>query len=396
MRPADGSARSSPFASLCRSIWSLRREHVHSAVPSLISDMLQSTLESFQRNVTDQLSDLSGVSDAELLSVAWVRKLLDAFICSQDEFKLILLSNKELIAKQPLDRMVNEYFESCVKALDICNATRDGIEKVRVWLKHLDIVRSAMDSNQRVVGEGHFRRARKALVDLTLEMLEDKDSDSVSTLSHRNRSFGHHSAMKDHHQHHPQRPGHSRSLSWSVPRSWSAVKQLRSITHTLAPPRGSDIIATSGLVVPLFTISFFLAFVLWVLVAAIPCQDRGVNIHLSVPRSFLWAGPVLSLHDRILEESRKRDCRNASGLLKEIHQMEKCAEHLMNLVDSVHLPLMEEQKIEIEHGVEDLGLISEALRNGLEPMELKVREMFHRIMNCRAEGLEVYCRTSSM
>ncbi|XP_031379446.1 uncharacterized protein LOC116194703 [Punica granatum] len=396
MRSTDSSGPSSPFASLGRSVFGFRREQVHSTGSNPDSDLLDSMLESFQKQVTDRFHELSGVSDDELLSFAWVCKLLDAFICCQDEFKLILLSNKELIVKHPTDRMVNEFFEKSVKALDICNATRDGIEKVRLWLKHLDIVMSALASGQRTIGEGQVRRARKALVDLALGMLEEKDNSSVSVLSHRHRSFGRHAASKDHSQHRLQRPGHSRSLSWSVSRSWSAAKQLQSIANNLVPPRASEIIATSGFAIPLFTISFVLAFVLWALVAAIPCQDRGININFSVPRNFPWAGSILSLHERILEESRKRNHKNANGLLKEIYQMEKCTEHLMDLLDFVHFPLTEEQNIEIERQVEELGLVCEALVKGLEPLELQVREMFRRIMNCRTEGLEFLCRAGSM
>ena len=64
-----------------------------------------------------------------------------------------------------------------MKALDICNATRDGIEKIRQWEKQLEIVLSAMDSRQRMMGEGQFRRARKALMDLAIAiMLDEKES----------------------------------------------------------------------------------------------------------------------------------------------------------------------------------------------------------------------------
>ncbi|KAI4331041.1 hypothetical protein MLD38_029270 [Melastoma candidum] len=80
-------------------------------------------------------------------------------------------------------------------------------------------------------------------------------------------------------------------------------------------------------------------FVMWVLVAVIPWQDRGLLVHFSVPRQFTWAGSLLLLHERIVEESRKKDRKNACGLLREIHSMETCNRLMSNLVDSVQFLL---------------------------------------------------------
>ena len=87
-------------------------------------------------------------------------------------------------------------------------------------------------------------------------------------------------------------------------------------------------------------------FVLWALVAAIPCQDRGLQIHCSVPRRSSWSAPFILLQERIMEDSKKWERRNSSGLLKEINQMERCASHMTDLVDSVHFPLTDEHKTE--------------------------------------------------
>ena len=52
----------------------------------------------------------------------------------------------------------------------------------------MEIVHSALDSHQKTVGDGHIRRARKALTDLAIFMLDDRGSGSV--FSHPNRSLG--------------------------------------------------------------------------------------------------------------------------------------------------------------------------------------------------------------
>ncbi|KAG2705214.1 hypothetical protein I3760_05G042400 [Carya illinoinensis] len=243
----DKPGSSSPLASFGRSIWSIRREQVR-----------------------DRFHDLSEVSADELLSIAWIRKLLDVLVCCQEEFRIMLVKNRVWVSKPPLDRLVAEFFERSVKSLEIGNATRNGIENVRLWQKHLEIVVCALESRQRALGEG------------------------------QNRSFGRHNTSKGHHRRHSSSSG-ARSLAWSASHSWSAAKQLQSIANNLIPPRGNEIAATSGLAVPIFTMGYVLMFALWVLAAAIPCQDRGLNIHFSIPRQFSWRTPLHSLHERILE-----------------------------------------------------------------------------------------------
>ncbi|OIW13191.1 hypothetical protein TanjilG_17547 [Lupinus angustifolius] len=381
MPPTDNQSPSSSLSSFGRSFFGVRQEQVHSVEASYEANSCNLELGAFQKQVTDRFNELSGVSDDQLLSIEWMQKLLDAFICCQEEFRVILLNNKEQVSKSPLDRLISEFFERTVKALDICNASRDGVEKIHMCQKHLEIVLCALDSNKRALSEGHFRRARKALVDLTLSMLDEKDSGSV--FSHRNRSFGRHNSSKDHHS-----PGHSRSNSWSVSRSWSASKQLQSIASNLVPPRGTEVAATSGFAVPVYTMNCILLFVLWTLVAAIPCQDRGLNIHFSVPRQFSWGTSVTSLYERIMDESKKRERRNSNGLLKEIYQVEICTRRLTDLVDSVQFPLTDEQKMEVEHDWKELMHVCEAFRGGLDPLERQVREVFRKIMACRTEGLD--------
>ncbi|XP_059653387.1 protein BYPASS1-LIKE-like [Cornus florida] len=388
MPSTDNQSLSLPFASFRRSIFSVRSDQVHSMETNSDSGVPETELESFQKQVSDRFHALSAVSAEEFLSITWIQKLLDAFLSCQEEFRVILCNNKARLSKPPLDRVVSEYFERSIKALDICNATRDGIEKIRLWQKHLEIILCALDSQQRMIGEGQFRRARKALMDLALMMLDEKESGSV--FSHRNRSFGRQNTGKDPHR----KPGHSRSLSWSVSRSWSATKQLQLISNNLFPPRGNEILATNGLAIPVFTMSYVLMFVLWALVAAIPCQDRGLQIHFSIPRQFSWGTPLILLHDRIVEESKKRDRRNSNGLLKEIYQIEKCTRHMTDMVDSAQFPLKEEQKEEVGQGVQELSQVFDVCKKGLDPLERQVREVFQKIMSCRTEGLEFLSRVN--
>ncbi|KAM0034548.1 hypothetical protein Hdeb2414_s0016g00499191 [Helianthus debilis subsp. tardiflorus] len=105
-------------------------------------------LDEFQNQVFSQFNSLSASSADGFLSIDWMCMLLDAFVACLEDYKLVLLNN-ENVSKPPLDRLLMEFYDRNIKALDICNAVRDGIEKVRVWNKHLEIVSGASDSKQR-------------------------------------------------------------------------------------------------------------------------------------------------------------------------------------------------------------------------------------------------------
>ncbi|KAL7086099.1 hypothetical protein ACP275_14G318800 [Erythranthe tilingii] len=380
---------SSSFSGFGFSILSRRLDQVHSMESTHGANTGQEIeLEFFQKQVADRFQELASADSDELLSIPWLRKLLDSFLSCQEEFRVIVLNNKALLSKPPMDRYIADFYERSVKALDVCNAIRDGIEQIRQWQKHLEIVLCALD-NQRSIGEGQFRRAKKALVDLAIGMLDEKDSNTTLG-SNRNRSFGRNNVQKE-----SKSLGHFRSLSWSVSRSWSAARQLQAISSNLVAPRANEIMSTNGLNLAVFTMNYVLLFVMWALVAAIPCQDRGLQTHFYVSKQFLWAGPILSLHERILEESKKRDRRNACGLLKEIHEVEKCARHLNELTDSVQFPMTEDKEREVKQRVQEVGVVYEAIKYGLDPFEREVRDVFHRIVRSRTEGLDSVGRANN-
>lgn len=384
--PATDYQGSSNFG---RSFLNIRSSgQVHSMGSPHEANSQELELQSFQRQVADRFHDLSAVGSDELLSLSWIQKLLDVFLCCQEEFRMLMFNNKQNLNRAPMDRLVSEYFDRSVKALDVCNAIRDGIDQIRLWQKQLEIVLCALDNQKSSLGEGHFRRSKKALVDLAIGMLDEKES-STALAAHRNRSFG---RNKDSNSNIKHSLAQFRSLSWSVSRSWSANKQLQAIGSNLTPPKSGDILATNGLAVSVYTMNSIVLFVMWAIVAAIPCQDRGLQTHFNIPKQFNWAGPILSLHERILEESKKKDRRNACGLMKEIHEIEICARHMNELTDSVSFPLSKDKEEEVKQRVGEIRVVFQGLKEGLDPLEKQMREVFHRIVRSRTEGLDSFAR----
>lgn len=365
-----------PTHSFSRSILSMRRrEQVYSMEGSGHDEV-----ELFQKNVAGRFMELSGKDSDEVLSLSWVRKLLDVFLCCLEEFRMLLCDDTFELNKWPIDRVLGDFYVRVVKALDVCNAIRDGVEKIKEWNKVVEIVLVALDG-EKSLGEGQFRRAKKALIDLDMRMFDGKEFTKPSFAS-KSKSFGGNNVPRLN-----SSEGYSRSLSWSVSRTWSAAKQLQAIGSSLVPPRGDVIAASNGLVVAVYTMSSVLLFVMWTLVAAIPCQDRGLQVQFSIPRHYSWAGPILSLHEVILEESKKRERKNACGLMREIHQIEKCRRQMSELVDSVQFPLTEEKETEVQNKVAEFIQVYEALKADLGPFEYQLREVFHKFVRCRTEGL---------
>ncbi|CAL5185422.1 unnamed protein product [Lathyrus oleraceus] len=368
------------------SILNLRSTQVH----SMENSSLEQELNLFQKHVTDRFNELSSVPNNDLLSLSWVRKLLDIFLCCQEEFRMILHNHRSKVCKPPLDCLVNEFYERSVKALDICNAISDGVETVRQWEKLLEIVVCALDT-KRIISKGKFRRAKKALVDLAIGMVDDsnEDSNNVFSFASRNRSFGRNKVDRDRHDRRDSSAfGQFRLLSSSVSRNWSAIRQLQAIGNNLCFPKNSDLVASNGIALTIYTMNTILLFTMWALVAAIPCQDRGLHHNFSIPRQLSWAAPVTSLHERILEESKKVERRNSCGLLKEIQKIEKCARVMNDLADSLEFPLSEDKEDEVRVKVEDVVNVCEGLKDGLNPLEKQIREVFHRIVCGRMEGLD--------
>ncbi|KAF7150479.1 hypothetical protein RHSIM_Rhsim02G0235200 [Rhododendron simsii] len=160
-------------------------------------------LDLFQKHVADRFSDLlqqppspsspslssPSLSFSPLLSIAWLRNLLDAFLCCEAEFKAVLVMGRDpaQFAKPPLDRLIPDLLDRGVKALDICNAVTHGLDLVRTWQSLAQIAVTAL--NQNPITEGHVRRAKKALTSLLTSMAYD-DKENSSNNSDVSQSGG--------------------------------------------------------------------------------------------------------------------------------------------------------------------------------------------------------------
>ncbi|KAL4383326.1 hypothetical protein GQ457_15G000190 [Hibiscus cannabinus] len=365
---------------------SIRRNQV--VVMDAIHEQELEDIELFQKHVSDRFSELSSPSDDDdpILSISWLCKLLDVFLCCEAEFEAILLMDRDpyQLSKPPFDRLIPELLDRAVKALDICNAVTNGVESVRHCQKLAEIAISALD--QKPIGDGEVKRAKRALSSLMAAInLDDKDGTNAKS-TERSWSFGRRSGNKD------RVAGQFRSLSWQVAKNWSAAKQIQSTIYNLVAPRGAE---ASGLPSPIYTMNVIMIFVMWALVAAIPCQERtGLPTHFPVPKQLNWAHSLIGLQEKMADEWKKKEKKGMAGLLDEMQRMEKSAQSLIDFTDSFQFPGDAEKLQEAAGHVAELTEICRIMEQGLTPLQMHIREVFHRIVRSRTEFLDVLEKAS--
>ncbi|KAH1115497.1 hypothetical protein J1N35_008875 [Gossypium stocksii] len=344
-------------------------------------------LELFSKHVSERFAELLSSPDDvpfdALLSISWLRKLLDFFLCCEAEFKGILMTGNDpsQISKPPLDRLIPEFLDRSVKALDVCNAVTNGLESVRHYQKLAEIIVSALE--QKPIGDGQSRRAKKALTSLMSAMNADDKECSAAKATERSWSFSRRGvSSKD------RVPEHFRSVSNQVAKNWSAAKQIQAMTNNLVQPRGAE---GSGLASPVYTMSVIMVFVTWALVAAIPCQERnGLSaIHFPAPKQLNWAQSIIGLHEKIGEEWKKKEKKGTAGLLDEMQKMEKLGNILMDFTDSFqfHGDITDQKAEEAAAHAAELAETCRRMEEGLLPLQMQIREVFHRIVKTRTELL---------
>lgn len=197
---------------------------------------------------------------------------------------------------------------------------------------------------------------------------------------HRSTKSG--ASLKDH-----TTIGNLRSFSSSFARSWSASKQIQAMSSNLTAPRGGE---PTGLVVPIYLMSSVLVFMMWVMVSAIPCQERtGLGAHLQLSKQFAWAQPMIGLQEKIGEDWKKKEKKGKSGLLDETQRLENLGLSLMEFADGFSFPVEAEKAEEVAAMVAEMAEICERMDAGLGALQMQVRELFNRIVRSRAETLDV-------
>ncbi|CAH2078169.1 unnamed protein product [Thlaspi arvense] len=355
-------------------------------------------LEYFQKHVAESFSELisplppssSSSSDAacsltsdQILSIPWLQNVLHVFMSCETEFKGVLSTIQ--ISKSPsLERVLQEMLDRILKALDICNAVVNGIESVRQSRRLAEIAVTAL--KQRPLCDGSVRRAKRALTSLLVGLNADGKYRSSGSggcsrrTTSRSWSFGQRSSVA---------VGGSGS-SGHVSKNWSATKQIQAMVANMVLPRGAE---ASGPAMPVYILSSAMVLVMWVLVAAVPCQTSSVLVApLSLPKHQSWASAAVNIQERIGEEVKRKEKRCGGGftggLMEEMQRMEGIGLSLMVFTEKFRFPAEEEEE-KVAENVDEMEEICRRMEVGLEDLQRQVREVFHRLVRSRIEIVSV-------
>lgn len=396
LSPSMAMAGESPAASTgFLGLLSFRRYPIASLEPTPQDEL--DALEHFQSQFSSRLiSLLSADESSPFLSLSFLSKLLDSLLATEQEFRallpMLLSRNPSILSKPPSDKLANDLLDRAVKSLDLCNGVSLSLQAMRHSRRQARIAASCLLQSEHL-GEAQMSRARRALKKLLsvggdFHRTGSSGSGSGSGTSGSSNFLSRDASFL-----------HSKSLSFSVSRNWSARQQVQAMSAHLAAPRLAPVTdAASGLAMAVYTMSSLLVFVMWVLVSAIPCHDKvGTNGTTNAttpppplpPKHLQWAAPMVTLQEKITEEWKRKDKKVIGGLLVEMQAVERSARWLMEWVqDGVEEggPLIEEDRAaEVAARAAELEEACNNLEEGLEPFERQVRSVFHRVVSSRAE-----------
>nr|VDD04508.1 unnamed protein product [Brassica rapa] len=324
-------------------------------------------LEYFQNHVSERFSEFISPSPPSdpVLSIPWLRNLLHVFISCETEFKEVLPTTAQISKTPSLEKVLSEMLDRILKSLDICNAVVNGIESVKQSRRLAEIAVTAL--KQRPLCSGSVRRAKRALTSLLVSLnadVKDRNSGGSSRrrTTSRSWSFG-------------QRSSH-------VSKNWSAAKQIQAMVANLVPPRGAE-------AMPVYIMSSVMVLVMWVLVAAVPCQTSSVPVApLQLPKHQSWASNAVNVQERVGEEVKGKEKRGG-GLMEEMQRMESVGLSLMEFTERFRFPGEEEEEEEVEEKVDEMDEICRRMEVGLEDLQRQVRAVFQRLVRIRLEIVSV-------
>ena len=64
----------------------------------------------------------------------------------------------------------------------------------------------------------------------------------------------------------------------------------------------------------------------------------------------------------------------------------------MEVTDAAEFPLADDKDSEVQEATQELVQVCGSLKDGLDPLERQVREMFHRVVRTRTEILDYLSR----
>lgn len=334
--------------------FSLHRSGIGSSSPKR-----HPVLQEFEIKMVEKFDALKEAGEElGFLSIDWLLQALSVVLSTHANVEALIpnltfpLSNRD-------DKWVDEYLDDSAKLLDVCNVLREGISEleqyqmlVQVAIRNLQVKESGKDAN--------YYRARNALQDC-MAAIKKKDTE--------------------------YRQGHAKS------KLESCSSMLRTMGERLVNPKAMEAVKGNGFLNAIYGAKVTTIFLCGLVVIALACKPKRPLVNLHVSSQCLWASSLLSLQQRVKEETDKRKNKGSIALLRELDNVDSLVRRLYEGVDkklnekSMFFNAEEAEKLSVL--VEELASGSENLGRGLAPLEECVNELFRSLIASRIALLDI-------
>ncbi|XP_024362397.1 protein BPS1, chloroplastic [Physcomitrium patens] len=317
-------------------------------------------LHEFETRLKERLDALKPAGEEKgFLSVDWLLQAMSIVLATHANVEVLIPESQLSLSLSRDDKWVDEYLDDSAKLLDVCNVLKEGISEVEHYQMLVQLALHTLD-NKEIYGELKHSRARNALAECK-EAIVRKDTE--------------------------YRQGFPKS------KLENCSSMLRTIGEKLVNPKGQEAYKGNGFLNAIYGAKVTTIFLCGLLVTALACKPKRPLATLSVASHYKWSPSLISLQQRVKEETDKRKNKGSIALLRELDNVDASVRRLHDVLDQ-HLserafPLSRKQARELAQAVEALRIHSSDLEQGLTPLEAQVNELFRVLIASRLALLDI-------
>ncbi|KAG0611294.1 hypothetical protein M758_7G129600 [Ceratodon purpureus] len=315
-------------------------------------------LQEFESKLVEKFDALKEAGEElGFLSIDWLLQALSVVLSTHANVEA-LIPNLTFPLSSRDDKWVDEYLDDSAKLLDVCNVLKEGISELNEYQM---LVQVAIRNLQGKDGkDANYYRARNALQDC-MGVIKKKDTE--------------------------YKQGHAKS------KLESCSSMLRTMGEKLVNPKAMEAVKGNGFLNAIYGAKVTTIFLCGLVVIALACKPKRPLVNLHVSSQCLWASSLLSLQQRVKEETDKRKNKGSIALLGELDNVDLLVRRLYEVVDkklnekSVFFNTEEAEELRVL--VQEFATGSENLGRGLAPLEECVNELFRLLIASRIALLDI-------
>lgn len=318
-------------------------------------------LQEFETRLRDRLDSLKLAGEEKsFLSIDWLLQAMSIVLATHANVEALIPESQLALSLHRDDKWVDEYLDDSAKLLDVCNILKEGISEVEHYQMLVQFALHNLDNREISGAELKYSRARNALAECR-EAIKRKDTE--------------------------YRQGFPKS------KLENCSSMLRTMGDKLVTPKGEEAMKGNGFLNAIYGAKVTTIFLCGLLVTALACKPKRPLTNLSVASHYKWSPSLVSLQQRVKDETDKRKTKGSIALLRELDSVDASVQRLHEILDQ-HLterafPLSREQAQELNLEVEALRKHSWELGNGLSPLEVQVNELFRMLIASRLALLDI-------